>query len=201
MNDSHPNTLLRSATCHHYTPPDLVERARVVLGGRIELDPFSCATANRIVRAERFITKREDGFSCRWKADTALINPPSGRVGNRSAPRVAWDLAVSAIVEGYLGAAIFVVFNLAQLQSLQSRRGGHDPLNFVTCVPRSRICYFTRKKPHKMSARQRKQWAQWRMCEGDAPTHAGAIVGLDVDRRTFAQQFGSLGSITVPYIV
>lgn len=42
-----------SKTVEHMTPPEIVERARTVLGG-IDLDPFSTPEANARVRAERF---------------------------------------------------------------------------------------------------------------------------------------------------
>lgn len=200
MNDSHPNPLARSATCHHYTPPDLDDRARFALGGEIELDPFSCATANRLVRARRIFTARDNGFRRPWNAETALVNPPSGRVGNVSAPRAAWEKLCEEWLAERLRRAIFVVFNLGQLQSLQADARLPSPLGFVACVPAARIRYFTRKKPAKMSLAQKEQWARWGLCEGDAPMHGGAIVGVGVDRALFVEAFGELGSITVPLV-
>ena len=60
-----------------YTPPPIIEAARQCLGG-IELDPASCAAANRIVRAERYYAI--DGLARDWTARTLWLNPPYGAV-------------------------------------------------------------------------------------------------------------------------
>ena len=44
-------TLTASGSSEAYTPPFILEAAREALGGSIDLDPFSCATANQEVRA------------------------------------------------------------------------------------------------------------------------------------------------------
>lgn len=47
------DTMFSSETGIHYTPADIAERARAVLR-RIELDPASDATANVIIKADRY---------------------------------------------------------------------------------------------------------------------------------------------------
>jgi len=58
------------------TPPHLIERARRVLGGVIELDPAPTAKANATVKAKAFFTKMQDGLSRDWQAETLFLNPP-----------------------------------------------------------------------------------------------------------------------------
>src|SRR6266496_5442474 len=44
-----------------YTPPEIIELVRTVLG-EIDLDPASCIEAQRTVMAKRFYTKHNDGL-------------------------------------------------------------------------------------------------------------------------------------------
>ena len=48
-----------------YTPPEILDVARAVLGG-FDLDPFSCAVANERVQAARFFTKEDDALKQEW---------------------------------------------------------------------------------------------------------------------------------------
>lgn len=56
-----------SMSVEWYTTPDIVERARRLLG-RIWLDPASNALANEIVGADRFYTENDDGLAQPWDA-------------------------------------------------------------------------------------------------------------------------------------
>ena len=57
-----------------YTPKEYIEPCRQALGG-IDLDPASCAKANRIVKAERYYSKTDDGLAQDW-AGNVFLNPP-----------------------------------------------------------------------------------------------------------------------------
>lgn len=63
--------------CEWYTPQRIIEAARLTLG-TIDLDPASCAEANRIVRATKICTREDDGLSQEWRGNVWL-NPPYGR--------------------------------------------------------------------------------------------------------------------------
>jgi hypothetical protein len=52
-----------------------LKAARNVLGGKIDLDPASCAEANAIIRAKKFYTKADNGLSHPWPGNVWL-NPP-----------------------------------------------------------------------------------------------------------------------------
>jgi hypothetical protein len=52
-----------------------LKAARNTLGGKFDLDPASCAEANKIIRAKRFFTKAENGLSHPWPGNV-WCNPP-----------------------------------------------------------------------------------------------------------------------------
>jgi hypothetical protein len=58
----------------NYTPGTLLEMIRKVLGN-IDLDPASCARAQKTVQANRYFTEKEDGLAQAW-AGRVFLNPP-----------------------------------------------------------------------------------------------------------------------------
>lgn len=66
-----------SGEVEYYTPVEIIEAARRVLG-TIHLDPASSENANRIVKAERFLTVRDDGLWREWFGKV-WMNHPFGR--------------------------------------------------------------------------------------------------------------------------
>jgi hypothetical protein len=67
-----------SQSTEWYTPKGYIEDAREVMGS-IDLDPASSETANKIVKAKRFISKEDnpDGLNQDWFGNVWL-NPPYG---------------------------------------------------------------------------------------------------------------------------
>jgi len=58
-----------------YTPADIIEAARAVLGG-FDLDPASSEIANRTVQAAWIFTAEDDGLSQEWPIGRIWMNPP-----------------------------------------------------------------------------------------------------------------------------
>lgn len=81
--------MARDTTNEWYTPSALVEPARFLMGG-IDLDPASCPEANRVVRAERFHVKRDDGLARPWHG-RVWCNPPYSRIAAFAAKLVRED--------------------------------------------------------------------------------------------------------------
>ena len=124
-----------------YTPAMYIEAARLVLGG-IELDPASCALANTVVKAERYIDKAHDGLRLPWCTGGLWLNPPYSATQE-------W---VDKLIEEYDGertdAAIVLVNNATETRWFQAllRR-------FPVCFPSSRL-QFWRHDHENVGARQ-----------------------------------------------
>ena len=69
-----PHVLNNSGNDEWFTPSDIIEAARSVLG-EIDLDPASCDVANKIVKAEKYYTIDDDGLTKEWKG-RVWMNPP-----------------------------------------------------------------------------------------------------------------------------
>lgn len=72
-----------SGEVEYYTPPNIVEAAREVLGG-FDLDPASSTNANKVIRARAYYTASYlDGMLTPWGAqahpNTVWLNHPFGR--------------------------------------------------------------------------------------------------------------------------
>jgi ParB family chromosome partitioning protein len=69
----------QSGSAEWYTPAWLIDRVRDFLGW-IDLDPASCAQANRTVQASAFFTKEDNGLMADW-VGRVFLNPPSVKSG------------------------------------------------------------------------------------------------------------------------
>lgn len=69
-----PHVSHNSGEQEWYTPPEILEAARRVLG-EIELDPATSEEANGLVRALRYYTAEDDGLNQIWRGKVWL-NPP-----------------------------------------------------------------------------------------------------------------------------
>jgi len=70
--------LLSSGSQEWYTPVHYIEAAEAVMG-RIDVDPASCAFANRVVQANLFYDKETNGLDKDWPG-RVWLNPPYGYV-------------------------------------------------------------------------------------------------------------------------
>lgn len=71
-----------SKSVEWYTPSRYIEAARWVMGG-IDLDPASCANANKIVRAQKYFSQQINGLVQPWYG-RVWLNMPYGKTGNTS---------------------------------------------------------------------------------------------------------------------
>lgn len=98
-----------SKTNEWYTPIRYIVPVREVLYGRIELDPASCAEANKIIRAERYYTITDDGLTQPWTSTNLFLNPPYGRVGNKSRAGIWAQRLINEYKAGNVEQAILLV--------------------------------------------------------------------------------------------
>lgn len=129
-----------SATQEHYTPSDIIERARKLLGG-FDLDPASCVEANKRVGARRIYTETDDGLSKPWTG-RVFLNPPGGRDREartlfRSVTLAFWDKLTREWQAGNVTEAFFVGFTLEILRT--SQRAALPVQAFPRCYPASRL--------------------------------------------------------------
>lgn len=202
----------------HFTPARYVEAARALLGG-IELDPASCATANRTVRARRFYTEQDDALrlGCDWTAETLFLNPPGKPKGApRSLARPFWRRLVREHRAGRVGSAVFIAFSIEMFQNFQVDAGPDDlfPTHFPFCIPRERIA-FESPIEQRVSLQtplfggsDDDALCSEEVESGESPTHANAIVylppfvpiGWDLNEpfRQFVKHFGPIGHCVNP---
>lgn len=75
-----------SGNYEYYTPSHIIELARTVMGGKIDLDPFSSTIANQRVKASRIYTKDDNALlpDNKW-VGRVWMNHPFGRDMNKKA--------------------------------------------------------------------------------------------------------------------
>lgn len=181
-----------SETVEHGTPPEIIESARVVLGGAIDLDPSSDKEFNKVVRAKKIYTEHQNGYMRDWRGNV-FLNPPGGLCDSKgrrvvlvkdkgylyesgdpanehfSAICLWWFKLAHQWNAGTVPAAIFIGFSLEILQSAQAYKKRYFPLlrtpgEFPICLPRERLRYLKKSGDG--------------LTKGNSPTHASVIVFL-----------------------
>lgn len=146
----------------------------------IQLDPASDEEANKRVKAKQIITAKEDGLKAPWPKACVFLNPPGGKLGNKSLAMLFWQRLMAERQTGNLRHAIFIAFSLEHLQTTQKPYSTSIG-EFMFCVPKKRIAF---DKPNGE--------------KGPSPSHSNCIVYVpgSIDHsEIFIEQFQSLGVI------
>ena len=162
------------------TPPEYIEAARTVLG-QIHLDPASSAHWNQFVKADEFLTEGLTDEPWAPFPVCVYLNPPGGKVGNKSLAGLFWQRLMKERAEGHIMHAIFMAFSAEALQNTQGK-GTASLLDFPFCVPAKRIRF--------VSLGETKL----------APSHSNVIVYVPgtVDRTgLFSDTFSQFGCVRV----
>lgn len=158
--------LLSSESEDYGTPSAYVELAREVLGA-IDLDPASSSYWNHhVVKATTFYDERVNGLAQPWFG-RVFHNPPSNRELKMTV-RPWWERLVSSYLRGEVDSAIWLGFQLGQLQTLQS--AAQHPLQFFNLFPASRIDFLKRSPGNAAPT------------PAGSPTHANYITLLPTRR-------------------
>lgn len=167
----------------HGTPADVVDAARLVLGG-FDLDPASSEEHNETIKADKIYTKENNGLIHPW-CGRVFLNPPgtcglevckNARACSCKLVRKFWNKLVREYRIGNTTSAIWIGFSLEQLASLQNNTE-KSPLDFdfPLCFPRKRMNF-----------------------RGNQPTHANYIALLSHRARTrfrFGVHFAKFGAV------
>ena len=165
--DTTPRVARNSGDYDWYTPREILDPARAVLG-QIDFDPASTPVANAVVRAERFYGVDDDGLAQEWHG-TVWLNPPYTRplVG-----RFCQKLATS-VQAGTVPAAIVLINNCAETKWFATLARDGSAL----CFPTGRVRFW---KPDRVT---------------DAPLQGQAIVYFGPDVEQFCRVFAQLGTV------
>ncbi len=172
-----------AASVEHYTPVEIIEAARATMGG-IDLDPASTLSVNAArVRAGAIFTRADDGLSKEWRG-RVWLNPPGGRIGNRSSAAMWWRKLCQEWWLGRVPQAVFLGFSveiLATTQGPEEMWIGNAPF----CIPRKRISFLQESSPGVFEP-------------GESPTHSNIIAYLpskDEDVARFEAAFSTFGMV------
>lgn len=156
-----------SGDTEYYTPIFIIEAARRLFGGVIDLDPFSSEEANRRVKAVTYFTKEQDGLLQSWHGNV-WMNHPFSRAMNK--PCV--EKLVTHYLQGKVRQALCITFAATSEQWFQ-------PLfQFPQCFLCPRTNYHLPDGTLKKGV-----------------TKGSVVTYLGTNREAFIREFKSLGAI------
>ncbi|AKU93401.1 Modification methylase Bsp6I [Labilithrix luteola] len=172
-----------SESNEHYTPVDLIEAARAVMGG-IDLDPATTGAINAAhVKAPRYFTKETNGLDKPWHG-RVLLNPPGGAIREgrrvRSVAAMWWDKLVDEWIAGRVEQAVFFGFSVECLATTQDAQ--FPVVSVPFCIPRKRIQYL-------------QQQDDGTFVPGTAPPHATVIGYLPPDNKEGEARLTAFGQV------
>jgi ParB family chromosome partitioning protein len=156
------------------TPDWLIAKVKEVLGN-ITLDPASCSAANKIVGAEIFYTKEDNGLFMPWKGKV-FLNPPGGKSGKSSNTKLFWDKLSMGYENNEIEEAVFMGFSVEALQTTQGCK--YPIMRYPFCVPSKRVQFVNLLGEAKY-----------------APSHSNVIVYLGRNPERFEEVFKEIGAI------
>jgi hypothetical protein len=174
-----------SKSQEHYTPGYVIDRIKRVMP-IIDLDPASSYQANETVGAMNFFTKDDDALKISWalKPDMSIwLNPPGGKVGNRSLPVLFWQKLMRLRSSGWLGHACFLAFSIEFLQT--SQNSSQPAMDFPLVLFRKRL-----------------QFVNADGVPQAGNTHSSALIyvpGTNDRTGAFCEAFEDLGSLHIPH--
>ena len=166
-----PRVTLNTGNFEWYTPSDIIEAAREVMGS-IDTDPASCEFANRTVKAGQYFTKEQDGLTQPWSGNV-WMNPPY------SQPLITQfcESVTTKYANGEITQAIVLCNNTTE--TVAAHMLFHNA--GAACFTKGRIKFVNPVDPDKA-----------------APTQGQMIIYLGPNVEAFARAFGQFGSVLQP---
>lgn len=159
-----------------YTPPEILQSARIAMGGDITLDPASSPEAQVNVQAKRFYTAKDDGLTKPWKAARIWCNPPFGSDGDGSSRLGKW---------------------VAKL--LEEHEAGHVKQGIILLRASTNALWFQPLWAFPMCfMRGRPPYVPGPGVPRDSPSIPTVLVGLGVAPERFAEAFKEFGQVVLP---
>ena len=155
-----------SGNFEYYTPTEIVEMARQVMGV-ITLDPFSSVEANKRVKASTFMDIYDDGLSKPWHGNV-WMNHPFSRMMNKA----CIEKLVSEYQSGNIKAACCITF------AATSEAWFRPLLAYPQCFIHGRTNYYLSNGEKKTG-----------VTKGSVVTYLGA----DIDQ--FRKIFSAIGTV------
>ncbi len=150
-----------------YSPSDLVEAAREVMGG-IDLDPATSLVANELIKAAEIFTADDDGRAQRWDGRVWLNPPYAQPLIGEFCEKLAESVAAGAVTE-----ACVLVNNATETQWFQTIAA----VASAVCFPSGRVKFW---QPGKDSA---------------TPLQGQAVIYLGPNTEAFVMAFRSFGVV------
>lgn len=150
-----------------YTPREIIESTRIVLGG-ISLDPASSNDANAVIKAKRIFTESDNGLVKKWKAPSVFMNPPyaSHLIGKFC------EKLLQELENGNTKSAVVLVNNATETKWFQSIAEKSQ----AVCFPLGRVKFW---HPRKVST----------------PLQGQAILYYGQSKTTFKREFKQYGKV------
>jgi DNA polymerase-1 len=158
-----------SGNVEWYTPPEILEAARAVLGG-IDLDPASCEIAQRTVKAARYYTVADDGLAQDWHGRVWLNTPYAAGLVGRFVEKL-----LAHVEAGDVTAAILLTNNATDTRWFQAASRAAA----AACFPSGRIRFAGPEGPRR------------------TPLQGQAILYFGPTPRAFVARFGGFGRCLV----
>lgn len=158
-----------------YTPPEIIDRVRELLG-TIHIDPASSEEAQQWINAQTYYTRKDNGLNKPWRGNLWL-NPPYGSQNKKQGNYgiTAWcEKAIAEYERGNILQGVLLVGGTSQgVRCLRQR--------FVRCEPTKRIQFVTPDQ------------------EKQAPPPPPTFYYLGENSDRFKAVFSKIGDLSVPF--
>lgn len=127
-------------TNERYTPKNIINLVKKVLG-TIDLDPASNEAANKVVGANHYFTRQDNGLVRSWYGNV-FCNPPFGRLyrANGGYQKLFIDKAIQEYNVGHMSSGILLLLGNIIFTSV-----GRDLWEYPLCTWQDRVTFYNER--------------------------------------------------------